>query len=54
MGIARFSSYVEVYPDQFITFTMPGREELYTDNRLFPFYKGLTPEGWLLEVAFKT
>ncbi len=47
------SAYVEEYPDQFITFTMPVREEIYTDNRLFPFFEGLIPEGWLLDIASK-
>ena len=47
------SAYVGEYPDQFITFTMPVREEIYTDTRLFPFFEGLIPEGWLLDIASK-
>jgi serine/threonine-protein kinase HipA len=43
--------YIEKYPDQFVSFTMPVREESYTDNRLFPFFDGLIPEGWLLDIA---
>ncbi|MDT0648304.1 HipA N-terminal domain-containing protein [Zunongwangia sp. F260] len=47
------SSYIKEYPDQFITFTMPVKKELYIDNRLFPFFEGLIPEGWLLDIASK-
>ena len=47
------STYVEEYPEQFITFTMPVRGEIYIDNRLFPFFEGLIPEGWLLDIASK-
>jgi len=45
--------YVNQYPDQFITFTMPVRIEKYRDKRLFPFFEGLIPEGWLLDIASK-
>jgi serine/threonine-protein kinase HipA len=44
-------SYIEKYPRQFLTFSMPVRSEAYADNRLFPFFEGLIPEGWLLEIA---
>lgn len=45
--------YAAKYPHQFITFTMPVNETPYTDKRLFPFFEGLIPEGWLLEIAAK-
>lgn len=45
--------YVEEYPSQFLTFTMPVRNKEYHDKRLFPFFEGLIPEGWLLDVASK-
>ncbi|PCJ91306.1 MAG: phosphatidylinositol kinase [Flavobacteriaceae bacterium] len=45
--------YIDTYPEQFITFSMPVRTESYTDNRLFPFFEGLIPEGWLLNIATK-
>lgn len=45
--------YVNQYPDQFITFTMPIRKKEYKDKRLFPFFEGLIPEGWLLDIASK-
>ena len=46
-------NYVDKYPDQFITFTMPVRKEPYVEKRLFPFFEGLIPEGWLLDIASK-
>ena len=46
-------AYIKNYPAQFITFSMPVREEAYTDKRLFSFFEGLIPEGWLLNIATK-
>lgn len=43
--------YVEQHPKQFITFTMPVREAPFIEKRLFPFFEGLIPEGWLLDIA---
>ncbi|WP_299155338.1 HipA N-terminal domain-containing protein [uncultured Christiangramia sp.] len=45
--------YMREHPDQFITFTMPVRKEEYKDKRLFAFFEGLIPEGWLLDIASK-
>ena len=45
--------YVLKYPDQFITFSMPVTDRPYVENRLFPFFEGLIPEGWLLDIASK-
>lgn len=47
------ADYVLQYPYQFITFTMPVRTTMYSDKRLFPFFEGLIPEGWLLDIASK-
>lgn len=33
---------------------LPLRVEPYHDKRLFPFFDGLIPEGWLLHIAEKT
>lgn len=46
--------YVAEHPDQFLTFTMPVRIEPFKDTRLFPFFEGLIPEGWLLEIASRS
>lgn len=43
--------YVNDHPDDFITFTMPVTRKAYTDTRLFAFFEGLIPEGWLLDIA---
>jgi len=45
--------YVKEHPADFITFTMPVTDEPYTDKRLFSFFEGLIPEGWLLDIAAK-
>jgi serine/threonine-protein kinase HipA len=46
-------SYVQAYPDDFITFSMPVSSFPYREKRLFPFFEGLIPEGWLLDIASK-
>lgn len=43
--------YVKTYPDQFITFQMPVSDGPYRSKKLFPFFDGLIPEGWLLNIA---
>lgn len=45
--------YTKEHPEQFLTFTMPVTPKPYTDKRLFPFFEGLIPEGWLLDIASK-
>ena len=34
-----------------VSLTLPLREEVYVSNTLFPFFDGLIPEGWLLDVV---
>jgi serine/threonine-protein kinase HipA len=36
-----------------ISLTMPLRKEPYLSKTLFPFFDGLIPEGWLLDVSLK-
>ena len=45
------TGYVDEHAGEFITFTMPVNENKYTEKRLFPFFEGLIPEGWLLDIA---
>lgn len=45
--------YVKEHPSDFITFSMPVSEVPYREKRLFPFFEGLIPEGWLLDIASK-
>jgi len=47
-------AYVIAYPRQFITFSMPVTTTTYKDRRLFSFFEGLIPEGWLLDIASKS
>lgn len=49
-----FDSYCKQFPDQFISFDMPVTKQIYRSNRLFPFFEGLIPEGWLLNIASKS
>ena len=46
--------YIQDHPDQFITFKMPVTSPPYRSTRLFPFFDGLIPEGWLLKIASET
>jgi len=46
-------SYVKNYPQLFITFEMPVSSRVYKSKRLFSFFDGLIPEGWLLDIASK-
>ena len=36
-----------------VSLTLPLRESEYTSKTLFPFFDGLIPEGWLLQIAIK-
>lgn len=45
------AEYIRYHPADFITFSMPVTSAVYRDKRLFPFFEGLIPEGWLLEIA---
>ena len=53
--------YVFRYDDEYflnksnkpISLLLPLSEQEYKSNILFPFFDGLIPEGWLLEVAIK-
>ena len=33
--------------------TLPLSKSVYTSNTMFPFFDGLIPEGWLLDIAEK-
>ena len=34
-----------------VSLTLPLTEKAYHDKELFPFFDGLIPEGWLLDLA---
>jgi serine/threonine-protein kinase HipA len=44
-------NYILNHEQDCITLTMPVNETIYIEKRLFPFFEGLIPEGWLLEIA---
>jgi serine/threonine-protein kinase HipA len=46
-------NYIKNYPKQFISFSFPVTSTIYIEKRLFPFFEGLIPEGWLLDIAKK-
>ena len=37
-----------------VSLTLPLQEMAFTSKELFPFFDGLIPEGWLLDVALKS
>lgn len=37
-----------------VSLSLPLQAEPFVDKRLFPFFDGLIPEGWLLEIAGNT
>jgi len=43
--------YLDAKDPEAISLTMPLRKEAYYNKVLFPFFDGLIPEGWLLDVA---
>lgn len=53
----RFSylpSYLAREDAQPVSLTFPLREEPYEKEILFPFFDGLIPEGWLLNIAISS
>ena len=48
------SGYLEQESAEAISLSLPLRAEPYEDKRLFPFFDGLVPEGWLLDIAEQT
>ncbi len=43
--------YLEQPGNRLISLNLPKRKEPYTSKVLFPFFDGLIPEGWLLDIA---
>lgn len=52
-SFAYLSEYLHSEEAQAISLTLPLRREPYTSAVLFPFFDGLIPEGWLLDVALR-
>jgi HipA N-terminal domain len=47
-------SYLKELDAEAISLTMPLQEKPFQDKVLFPFFDGLIPEGWLLNIAENT
>ncbi len=52
------NGYTFVYSESYIadngtpiSLTMPLQTEPFTSDNMFPFFDGLIPEGWLLDIA---
>ena len=51
----RYSAeYLELEDAVPISLTLPLTDKPYRSNILFPFFDGLIPEGWLLDIAEKS
>lgn len=46
-------AYLQNTEPEPVSLTLPVREIAYNSNILFPFFDGLIPEGWLLDIAEK-
>jgi serine/threonine-protein kinase HipA len=46
-------SYLNAEDSEPISLTLLIQDEEYKSNILFPFFDGLIPEGWLLDIAQK-
>jgi serine/threonine-protein kinase HipA len=47
------SQYLQNEHVQAVSNTLPLQSKVYESNVLFPFFDGLIPEGWLLDIAEK-
>jgi serine/threonine-protein kinase HipA len=43
--------YLHTRNAEAISLTLPLQEDVYHSNILFPFFDGLIPEGWLLNIV---
>ena len=50
-GIVWEESYLQNPVYGAVSRTLPLRSEEYTDKNMLPFFDGLIPEGWLLQIA---
>lgn len=48
------SSYMQSDGAEAVSLTLPLTDKPYRDKVLFPFFDGLIPEGWLLDIAEKS
>lgn len=46
-------AYLSISDSHAISLTLPLQEAAFKSQVLFPFFDGLIPEGWLLDVALR-
>ncbi|MES0489268.1 MAG: HipA N-terminal domain-containing protein [Leptospirales bacterium] len=47
------AEYLKLENPQPVSLTLPLTNEIYHSSILFPFFDGLIPEGWMLDIAEK-
>jgi serine/threonine-protein kinase HipA len=52
-GFQYDASYLAADAPQPVSLTLPLRKEPYISNTMIPFFDGLIPEGWLLDLTIK-
>jgi serine/threonine-protein kinase HipA len=52
-GFQYDKTYLKTTDAMPVSLTLPLREEAYRNAVLFPFFDGLIPEGWLLDITVK-
>ena len=48
------NAYIENPEAMAISLTLPLQSEPFREKYLFPFFDGLIPEGWLLDIAYRS
>lgn len=48
-----YETYIAAPGARPVSVTMPVQQQPYTSPTLFPFFDGLIPEGWILDVVVK-
>ncbi|MFC0773317.1 HipA N-terminal domain-containing protein [Terrimonas alba] len=52
-GFAYNQEYLQLKDATPVSLTLPLRLESYRSNTMIPFFDGLIPEGWLLDITVK-
>jgi serine/threonine-protein kinase HipA len=52
-GFAYDSKYLQSSYSEPVSLTLPMRDEPYLSNAMLPFFDGLIPEGWVLDIAIE-
>lgn len=48
-----FDDYLNLTDSEPISLTMPFEKNSFHSKNIFPFFDGLIPEGWLLDIAIE-